>query len=124
MSKTIKQKVTFNHSPHEIYEMLMDSKKHSDFTGEDAKISRKVGGKFTAYGDYIEGTNLELISDKKIVQKWRGSGWPKGHYSTATFLISKNKKGSVLTFTQTDVPDDEYESISKGWKDFYWSKMK
>ena len=62
--RTIKQKVKFNAKPHEVYELLMNSKKHSAFTCDEAKISRKIGGKISAYGNYIEGENLELIKDK------------------------------------------------------------
>jgi len=33
-----------------------------------AKISRRVGGKFTAWGTHISGLNLALLSGSKIVQ--------------------------------------------------------
>jgi activator of HSP90 ATPase len=124
MKKVIKQKVILKTTPHEVYEMLMDSKKHSVFTGDTAKISRKVGGKFSAFSGYAEGTNLELVEDKLIVQEWRASDWPEGHYSKATFSLKKAKTGTELTFTQTDVPEDQYTSISSGWKDYYWTTMK
>ena len=67
-TKSIKQSVTIKASPKEIYDALMDSKKHSKFTGGKANISNKVGGKFTAYDEYCFGTNLELVPNKKIVQ--------------------------------------------------------
>jgi hypothetical protein len=38
----------------------MNSKKHQSLSGEPAKISRKVGGKFTAWGSHISGFNLVL----------------------------------------------------------------
>jgi uncharacterized protein YndB with AHSA1/START domain len=63
--KTIQQSVTLKVSPHEVYEALMDSRKHSKFTGEEASISREVGGKFSAYGDYITGVNLELVQPQQ-----------------------------------------------------------
>ncbi len=47
-TRTIEQTVTFKASPHEVYESLMDSAKHSKFTGAKASISREVGGAFTA----------------------------------------------------------------------------
>ena len=72
-TRTIRQTVAFKATPHEVFEALMDSKKHSEFTGGKAKISRNVSGKFTAYDGYAEGTNLELVKDKKIVQTWRAS---------------------------------------------------
>jgi activator of HSP90 ATPase len=123
-TKTIRQSVRFKASPHEIYEMLMDSRKHAKLTGEKARISRKIGGKLTAYGGYIEGINLNLVPDRKIVQSWRGSDWPQGHYSRATFSLKKIKNGTHLTFTQSGVPDQYYHDISQGWRDYYWKPMK
>ena len=124
MGKTIRQTATFTASPHEVYEILMDARKHAGLTGGKARISREIGGAFSIYDGEIEGKNLELVPDRKIVQSWRYSDWPKGHYSTATFELEKIEKGTRLKFTQTDVPDDKYEEIKQGWKDYYWQPMK
>jgi hypothetical protein len=43
-TKTIRQTVTFKAQPMEVYDMLMDSKKHKSLSGEEARISKKVGG--------------------------------------------------------------------------------
>lgn len=122
--KTIRQTVTFKASRHEVYELLMDAKKHSRLTGGDVKLSRKIGDKFTVYDGEIEGINLELAPDEKIVQSWRYSDWPKGHYSRATFLLEDVKGGTRLIFTQYEVPDEHYEDIKQGWRDYYWNPMK
>ena len=86
-SNTIEHTVTFRASPHDVYEALMDSDKHSQFTGAKASISRDVGGAFTAYDGALIGTNFELVADTKIAQTWRTSdeGWSPGQYSTTTF---------------------------------------
>ncbi len=123
-TKNIRQTVTFKASPHDVYEALMDSKKHSEFTGSEASISRKVGGKFKIYGGEIEGENLELVPDEKIVQSWRYSDWPEGHFSKATFAFKAVPEGARLTFTQTGVPEEFYEDIRQGWHDYYWGPMK
>ena len=107
-----------------VLESLPDSKKHSLFSASPAKISRKVGGKFSAYDNYIEGTNIKLIQDKLIVQSWRGSEWPEGHFSHATFALTKTKSGAKLMFIQTDIPSEFYESIKEGWTQYYWKPMK
>lgn len=122
--KTIKQTIRFKVNPHEVYEALIDSGKHSAFTESEAKISRKVGGKISAYDGWIEGENVELIEDKKIVQKWRGFDWPSGVYSLAAFELKKLKNGTKLIFTQKNVPEEFYKNIEKGWKEYYWKKMK
>lgn len=121
---TIKQTVTFNASPKKIYDMLMDSKQHATFTEAAAKINPTIGGKFSAYDGYIEGKNLRLVPGKKIVQLWRGSDWPKGQFSTATFELKKHGIGTTLTFTHTDVPKEFMKDIAQGWKDYYWKRMK
>ncbi len=122
--KTIRQTVNFKASPQAVYEMLMDSKKHSKFTESKAVISRKISGKISAYDGYIDGKNIKLIPNKKIIQQWRGIEWPEGHYSIATFELKKTKTGTQLRFTQTNVPDEQYKAISDGWKEHYWNKMK
>ena len=123
-TKTIRQSVTFKASPHDVYEALMDSKKHSEFTASKVSISRKVGGKFSVYGGEIEGVNLVLVPNQKIVQSWRYSDWPKGHYSQATFSLREISTGTRLTFTQTGVPEEFYNDIGQGWRDYYWGPMK
>jgi len=101
-AKTIKQEVSFRAEAQKVYDALMDSKKHSQFTGSECVISKKAGGKFTAYGGYIKGVNLELVPGKKIVQSWRASDWPEGHYSKAIFILER--KDSSITPTDSSVP--------------------
>ena len=123
-TRNIRQSVTIKASPKDVYEALMDQKKHARFTGDVAKISRKVGGKFSAFDGYCGGVNLELVEGKKIVQSWRASDWPKGHMSTATFSLSRVPGGAKLSFTQTGVPEKQWEDIKSGWKEYYWVPMK
>ena len=123
-TKTIHQTVTFKATPHDVYETLMDSKKHAELVGAEAKISKKVGAKFSIYDGEIEGVNLELVPDHKIVQSWRYNDWPEGHYSKAIFLLEESKGATKLNFTQTEVPEERYEDVSQGWQDYYWLPMK
>jgi activator of HSP90 ATPase len=116
--------VTFKAEPHAVYELLMDSKKHARFSESKAAISREVGGKISAYDEYIDGWNVELVPDKKIVQKWRESDWPAGTYSTASFELKKVPGGSRLTFVQTEVPEDQFEDIDEGGVEHYWERIK
>ncbi|MDQ7825696.1 MAG: SRPBCC family protein [Candidatus Eremiobacteraeota bacterium] len=120
----IRQSVTFNAPPHEVYEALMDSKKHEAFTRDKAHISRKPGGTFTAYGGYITGKNLELYEDEKIVQLWRTDEWPEGHFSTVTYRLKDLHGSTKLTFTQDGIPEEFCESIRKGWHEYYWRPLK
>ena len=125
-TRTIRQTVTLPAAPGVVYEALMSSKEHGTFTSSTAKISRRVGGSITAGDGYITGKNLELVPGKKIVQAWRGdeAGWPKDHFSTATFALVAVGKKTRLTFTQTEVPEEYADAIAQGWKDFYWEPLR
>ena len=120
----IRQMLHFPASPHAIYEMLLDPAKHAKFTGAKATMDRKAGGKFTAYDGYITGENVELVKDRKIVQRWHASDWPEGHFSTVIFELHKDQNGTELAFTQIGIPAGQSDAISKGWHEFYWDKMR
>lgn len=121
---TIRQTAVFKASPLEVYEALMDSKKHARFTRHPAAISRRVGGKFKAYGDYIRGVNLELRPGRKIVQSWRASTWEPGVTSRVTIVLVKTAGGTKLTFVQTGVPETDRQNLSRGWRRYYWAPMR
>jgi activator of HSP90 ATPase len=124
MSPPIQQAVTFNASPHVVYEALMDSQQHAAFTGGAAKISREVGGEFSAFDGYITGKNIELVPDKKIVQSWRAVDWDAGVFSTVTFELTSVPEGTRLDFTHTDLPAGTEPEFTQGWIDNYWEPMK
>jgi activator of HSP90 ATPase len=124
MSKVIEQTIIFKASPHEVYEALMNSKKHSAFTGGKAKISRQVGGEIMAYDNYITGKNIELVPDQKIVQDWRAVDWPEDYYSRITFVFTVIPEGTRLDFTHADLPEGTEEEFTQGWIDNYWEPMK
>ena len=124
-TKSIKQTVTVNAKPEEVYELLMDAKKHSIATGASAKITTIEGSKYSAHDGYISGKNLQLIKDKLIVQSWRAQGWEKEDVDS-TFIINLKAKGNdvVLEMTHANIPDQHAESINKGWHDHYWKPWK
>ena len=122
--KTIRQTATIRGAtPHDVYETIMDSKLHSKLARQPTKVSRRVGGAFKV-GHDLEGKNLKLTKDRRIVQTWRANNWPAGVYSKATFALAKAPGGAKITFTQTGVPAKYLKEISTGWKAYYWVPLK
>jgi activator of HSP90 ATPase len=124
MRKVIRQSITIKAKPHEVFETLMDSQKHSRLTGHKAYISRRVGGRVEINDEAITGRNIELIPDRKIVQTWRDSRWPQEYHSTVTFLLDQYNDETKLTFVQTGVPAEDYESLKQSWYENYWKPLK
>ncbi len=111
-------------TPHDIYETLMDAKRHSALVGgQQVKVSRRAGGAFSV-GHDLEGKTLAMTRDRRIVQSWRANNWPRGVYSTATFALAKAAGGTRITFTQTGVPSEFHREISAGWRDYYWNPLR
>jgi uncharacterized protein YndB with AHSA1/START domain len=123
-TKNLTHRVTLPAPPAAVFAALMDSAKHSQFTGEPALMEARPGGSFTCYGDYISGITLELEPGKRIVQAWRGRDWPKGFYSIVTFALAAKPGGkTALHFTQVGIPAKDYASKNKGWRTHYWEPL-
>ena len=123
---TIRQSVTIRASPNAVFDALMSTKAHAAFTGASARISPKVGGKFSAWDGYIHGTNLELVRGRRILQAWvpTEATWPEGHESIVRIDLRATSTGTRLTFTHEKVPTEHMGHLARGWKDHYWAPLK
>ena len=111
-----------NANPAMLYELFMDSAKHSTATGMPAKISAKVGGKWSAFGGMIHGKTLALVPNKMIVQTWRSSGWKKT--DPDSILVAQFEKsasgGATVYLTHIGVPEHDHKGVTQGWIKYYW----
>jgi activator of HSP90 ATPase len=120
---SIHQEVSFKAAPGRVFDAIMDSKEHAEFTGAPAEISKDEGGEFSAYGGQVYGRNISVVPGTRIVQAWRALNWPEGVYSVAHFELTGEDGGTKLTFDQEGVPDSELVHIDPGWKQMYWDKL-
>lgn len=121
---TIEQTVFFDAPPAVVYDALLDPEKHSTFTGSLASTNNRVGAEFTAWDGYISGKNLELIENKKIVQEWETTEWPKGYpRSRLEITLLPKKGGTELRLLQTSVPAEQVEEYTGGWHSAYWEPL-
>ncbi len=94
-------------------------------TGVPAEITSKEGADYFAHDGYIKGKNLRLIRDKLIVQSWRASSWNHTEMdSTFILMLEQKGKDAVLEMIHANVPDNEMESLAKGWNQYYWEPWK
>jgi activator of HSP90 ATPase len=121
MTPAIQQSVEFSVSPATLYEMYMDSRKHSLATGAPAKVSRSVGGTFTAFDGQLAGRNLLLVPDKMIVQSWRATQWKKSDPDSILVIqFSKTKTGTRVDLMHVNVPEHDHQGVTEGWGKYYW----
>jgi activator of HSP90 ATPase len=41
-----------------------------------------------------------------------------------TFSLEEVKGGTRLSFRQSGVPEEHYDDINQGWRDYYWKPMR
>jgi activator of HSP90 ATPase len=122
---TITQKIVLPALPEEVYDALLDPKKHSEFTGSKATGKAIVGAKFTAWDGYISGRNLELEKGKRIAQEWVTTEWPEDYPPSKLEFTFKEVDGETeLTMVHSDIPTDQEEELKQGWIDYYWKPLK
>lgn len=125
MTRTIEQTATFPCKPSDLYELFMDSAKHSAATGAPAKISRKVGGKWSAHGGMIGGRNLWLVPNRMIVQSWRSRAFkPSDPDSILTVRFEKAGRGATVHLAHVGVPPHDHQGVTQGWRKYYWKAWK
>ena len=123
-TRTIRQKVIINATPEEVYDALMDPKKHAAFTGDEASGSSEVGGEFIAWGGYITAKNIELERGKKIVQEWSTSEWPESYPPSRLEIgLKANPEGTELVMMHSQVPEEQADDYDQGWHEHYWNRL-
>lgn len=113
-------------TPANLYELFMNSAKHTSATGMPAKISPKVGGKWSAFGGMIYGRNLLLIPNRRIVQAWRSSEWKKSD-PDSILVVSFEKAaggGAQVQLDHVGVPEHDHAGVTQGWVKYYWEPWK
>lgn len=123
---TIKQTVLIpNATPKQVYDAYTDPKKHTQFTGSKASGKPVVGGKYSAWDEYIFGKYISLDEGKSIVQEWMTSDWAEGYPASKLELTFKAvPEGTEITLNQTGVPKTQAAEFEQGWIDFYWDPLK
>jgi activator of HSP90 ATPase len=121
MTEAIQQSVEFNAAPATLFEMYVDSRKHSKATGVPAKVSRKAGAAFSAFDGALRGKNLLIVPRKMIVQAWRSSAFKKSDADSILILtFSKTPSGTRVDLVHVNVPEQDHKGVTEGWKKYYW----
>jgi activator of HSP90 ATPase len=114
----------FPASPDVIYDTWLRSRGHTAMTGSKAKMSARIGGRYTAWDGYISGRNLILEPGKRIVQSWRTTEFTDADEdSKITVTLTPVKAGTRLTLVHSDVPDGHTSYENGGWRDCYFKPM-
>jgi len=120
---SIHHELDYKVAPASIYKVFLDAKQFAACTGSPASIEPSPGATFKLFDGLIEGRNIELLPDRRIVQAWRPASWPAGIYSIVKFEFAARGAGTHTVFDHTGFPEDERQSLDEGWTSHYFEPL-
>ena len=115
--KDHKKYYTLSASPEEVYAALTNPATIQLWSGEPAEMSTDPGSEFSLWSGSIVGRNLEFIEGKKIMQEWYFGD--QQEESIVTIKLHAHKEGTSLELKHTNIPDEDYDEIVRGWNETY-----
>jgi uncharacterized protein YndB with AHSA1/START domain len=115
--KTINQTYELNATPTAVFEALISPEIIEQWSGAPAKMEAKSGTNFSLFGGQVEGTNLEVIANQKLVQTWP-------HDTKVTITLAVNGDATTVELLHEDIPGSEAEELfNQGWKNHYFGPL-
>lgn len=112
-------------SPKRIYEAWLNSDEHSAMTGGAAEVDPSIGGRHSAWDNYITGTTIELEPYRRIVQSWRTTEFlPDQPDSRLEIMLEEVDGGTQLTLKHSGIPEGQGPSYKSGWGENYFDPMR
>lgn len=108
--------------PEDVYNAITNPITLELWTGESAVMSEEPGSEFSLWDGSITGRNIAFDPGKKIVQHWYFGEQEED--SVVTILLHARGTGTSVELLHTNIPDEDYDEISKGWDRYYFGGLK
>ena len=115
--KDFKKTFRINAEPSDVYAALTNPYTIELWSGYPAVMSEEPGSEFSLWEGDITGCNIEFITDRKVVQEWYFG--EQEEKSIVTITIFPDKGNSSVTVEHTNIPDDDFNDIAEGWREYY-----
>ena len=119
----IHQEMTYPVAPESIYELLTNGAKFGAVTGQPGKGGSSAGATFSLFNEWIEGRQIELTPNERVVQAWRFRDWAAGVYSIVRFTLNREGSGTRLILDHEAYPEAMHEHLSTNWGPFYFEPL-
>lgn len=87
------------------------------WSGAPAEMKEEVNTEFSLWDGSIIGKNLAFETNKMIQQEWYFGETEQP--SVVTLKLHEHKQGTSLEVRHTNIPDEDYDDITEGWKEEY-----
>lgn len=119
--RDFKKYYILNTEPEILYSALTTEATIKLWTGEKAQMQAVEGTEFSLWDDSIVGKNISFEPNKKIVQQWYFG--EQTEPSIVTIILHDNKGKTSVEVRHTNIPDEDFDDIVKGWNEIYFGSL-
>ena len=94
------------------------------WSGNQAVMSAEVGFEFSLWDGDIIGKNIEVLTNKKLVQEWYFGEEEEELKSIVTIKLWEKNSNTSVELNHSNIPDEAYENIVEGWNEAYFGAIK
>lgn len=124
MTYDLSLEYTLSGTPARVMELLTDPALIRKWSGGDAVLEKKKGGKFEMFDGWVYGEVLKITGDE-LAYTWKTTDWPEETNPTEVhFLLQEDEAGTRVVLKHTGFTDEsEMKSHRSGWTDFFFDPM-
>ena len=110
--------------PERVMQLLTDPALIRKWSGEDAILESKEGGRFEMFDGWVKG-EVRKVGENELVYTWKPADWAEEvAASEVHYLLKADEAGTKVIIKHTGFPDEkERDSHKAGWTDFFFDPM-
>jgi uncharacterized protein YndB with AHSA1/START domain len=110
--------------PARVMQLLTDPALIRKWSGEEAILENKEGGRFEMFDGWVKGEVLKTGSNE-LAYTWKPSDWAEEvKPSEVHYLLKEDEAGTKVIIKHTGFPDEkERDSHKSGWTDFFFDPL-
>lgn len=111
-----------NADPEEVFAALTVPFQIELWSGYPADMKAEEGYEFSLWEGDITGKNLEVKPNKRLVQEWYFGN--RAERSIAALDLKRDGACTRVVLRHTNIPEEAYEEITEGWREYYLGAIK
>jgi uncharacterized protein YndB with AHSA1/START domain len=110
--------------PKRVMELLTDAKLIRKWSGQEAILENRIGGRFEMFGGWVTGA-VTVTNANELAYTWKTTEWGENiRPSEVHYILKADEAGTRVLLRHTGLPDEEeMNSHKSGWTDFFFDPL-